>query len=224
MKTTAENFFFRQRESTARTTALLVGAMLIVGKSQLVLFPMQNHHDEPIRIELKEIKPDLPKPQPKPVEKPRVLVKKAVIPVQKPVVKVPVPAVVPQVVSVPTPTRQVAPVANPAPPVQQPRIVSNGESEAGFARSVRQKIESHKIYPGEAQSLGITGSVTLLYVIDRSGKLLRVEITSSSGSKVLDQAALRAVRATTFQPMPEDAWVGEAHKEFKTKIDFELDD
>ncbi|MBY0578742.1 MAG: energy transducer TonB [Burkholderiales bacterium] len=218
------NFLFQQRESAARIAALVAGVLMIVGQARLVILPVQKNSEEPIRVELRQVKPEPPpeppKPKLEPVEKPRVPVKKAVIPMQKPVAEVPAPAVMP--VAVPVQTAQPAPVANPA-PAQQARIASNGESERSFARGLRQKIESHKVYPREALSLGMTGSVTLLYVIDRLGRLLKVEIVSSSGSRILDQAALQAVRATTFQAMPEDAWVGEAQKEFKTKIDFEID-
>ncbi len=215
--------FFRHRDAAAGFSALLVGAFLVVGQAMLVILPAQKNREAPIRVSLKEEppKPELPKPQPKPVQQ-KVPVRKVVVPVQKPVVETPKPVATPHVVSVPTPAQQVAPTPTPA-PVRQARIASNGASEADFARSVRQKIESHKVYPAEAQSLGMTGSVTLRYVIDRSGKLLEVDVVSSSGSKLLDQAAVQAVRKTSFQPIPEDAWVGEARKEFRTTMVFEID-
>lgn len=212
---------FHHRDSAARLAALAVGVFLIIVQSRMVLLPLQKNHEAPIRISLEELPkpPEPPKPQPKPVQQ-AMPVRKVVVPVQKPLVETPKPVDPPHVVSVPTPAKQLAPATV---PVAQPRIVSNGESEASFARSVRQKIESHKVYPAQAQSLGMTGSVTLLYVIDRSGKLLKVEIVTSSGSRLLDQAAVQAVRTTIFQPIPEDAWVGEAKKEFRTTMVFEID-
>lgn len=221
----ASGSLFHHRDSAARLSALAVGVFLLIAQSRMVLLPLQKNHEAPIRISLEELPkpPEPPKPQPKSQSKPvqqKVPVRKVVVPVQKPVAEIPRPVASPHVVSVPTPEKQVAPAPS---PVAQPRIVSNGESEASFARSVRQKIESHKVYPAEAQSLGMTGSVTLLYVIDRSGRLLKVEIVTSSGSKLLDQAALQAVRTTIFQSIPEDAWVGEAKKEFRTTMVFEID-
>lgn len=227
MMVLSPNFVFRNRESAARLSALFVGILIIVGQTTMVIFPQQSRREEPIRINFEEMPkppvprrhPDPPKPQPRKVTR-KVQTRKVVVPVRKQVAEMPVPAVAPHVVSVPTPTNH---VAAPAPYAAKPRVVSNGESEANFAKSVREKIEANKVYPAEAQSLGMTGTVTLRYVIDRSGKLLEVEVTSSSGSKLLDQAALQAVRKTIFQPIPEDAWVGEAKKAFMTKIIFELD-
>lgn len=210
---------FSRRESAARLTTLAVGMLIIVGQSRLIIFPKQPHHEAPIQVHLVEIPPPpVPRPPEPPQPEPRkVIAQKA--PAHRTVVPVPQQVETPPPPTMPTPV----PVQHVEPPPAAPRIASNGASEDAFTRGVQQKIEAHKVYPAEAQSLGMTGVVTLLYVIDRSGKLLKVEVVASSGSKLLDQAALQAVRTTTFQPIPEDAWVDQKQKEFKTKIVFEID-
>jgi TonB family protein len=64
--------------------------------------------------------------------------------------------------------------------------------------------------------------VEVLYVLDRSGRLLKAEIAASSGYPLLDQAAVRAVRTASYAPFPSDTWVGEAQKEFRTKLIFTI--
>ncbi|MBI1175022.1 MAG: TonB family protein [Sideroxydans sp.] len=226
MIATYPGILFHRRESAARLAALAIGMLIVIGQSRLIIFPPLHKRETPIQVQLVEIPPPpappppAPPPPVQPPPKPRQVItrkapaKRVIAPAPKPVVQPPPPVqpVVPEPASVKAP-----------PPVPAPQIVSNGESENEFSRSVRQRIEAHKVYPAEAQSLGMTGVVTLSYVIDRSGKLLKVEVITSSGSKLLDRAALQAVRATTFQPIPEDAWVDQKQKEFRTKIVFEID-
>lgn len=105
---------------------------------------------------------------------------------------------------------------------QPPR--SNSAAEGLFAQDVRVSIERKKIYPETARNLGMSGSVEVMYVLDRSGKLLRMEIVSSSGYKLLDRAALAAVQAAAYKAFPADAWVGESSKEFRTRLVFSIND
>lgn len=71
--------------------------------------------------------------------------------------------------------------------------------------------------------MGMTGSVVIVYVIGRDGRLVRAEIEKSSGHSLLDQAALQAVRRARFGPMPEDAWVALMEQVFRTRIVFNLE-
>ncbi|PAV25316.1 energy transducer TonB [Tamilnaduibacter salinus] len=55
-------------------------------------------------------------------------------------------------------------------------------------------------YPAEARRAGIYGSLRMVVVVRRDGSLEDVEILESSGSRVLDDAAIRIVRmAAPFQ-------------------------
>jgi len=101
-------------------------------------------------------------------------------------------------------------------------IKSNGESEGGFAQDIKARIERKKEYPENARNLGMTGEVEVLYELDRSGNLLRAEVITSSGHRLLDQAALKAVKSVRYGIFPEDAWIGSGSKEFRTKLVFHL--
>jgi protein TonB len=61
-----------------------------------------------------------------------------------------------------------------------------------------------KYFPEENVIQGITGSPTLQVTINASGQLEAASIRQSSGSRVLDQAALNILRrASPFDPFPE---------------------
>jgi len=61
-----------------------------------------------------------------------------------------------------------------------------------------------KYFPEESVIQGITGSPTLQVTINASGRLEAASIRQSSGSRVLDQAALSILRrASPFDPFPE---------------------
>lgn len=61
-----------------------------------------------------------------------------------------------------------------------------------------------KYFPEESMLRDFTGSPTLQVTIDASGQLESASIRQSSGSRVLDQAALNILRrASPFDPFPE---------------------
>jgi len=67
-------------------------------------------------------------------------------------------------------------------------------------------------YPRRARRDGIEGTVTLKVLVTAAGTPGRVEVETSSGSRVLDRAALDAVKAWRFVPARRgdeavDAWV-----------------
>lgn len=55
-------------------------------------------------------------------------------------------------------------------------------------------------YPALARRLGHEGTVKVRLKIDSTGAVTRAHVQESSGSKLLDLAALQAVRSWTFQP------------------------
>ena len=63
-------------------------------------------------------------------------------------------------------------------------------------------INSHKQYPLIALKRNITGSVTIQTVLDGAGNISSVSVSSSSGSNVLDQAAVNAAYAVGSYPNP----------------------
>ena len=85
--------------------------------------------------------------------------------------------------------------------------VANDNSEAlrQFLALIRKKIESRKKYPMSARNAGIEGRSEVKITILRDGQLEKVEIIDSSGSEILDNAALESVReANPFPPIPSN--------------------
>jgi len=72
-----------------------------------------------------------------------------------------------------------------------------------YFASIKRKIELVWQYPYEAATAGIQGELTLDFVIARSGKVDSIELVRSSGSKILDDEAIRSIRkAAPFDPIP----------------------
>lgn len=66
-------------------------------------------------------------------------------------------------------------------------------------RLIRQRIFTAKRYPVIAKEQGVEGVVTLLFSINPEGRLDQLQVTKTSGSPLLDRAALDTIkRATPF--------------------------
>lgn len=77
---------------------------------------------------------------------------------------------------------------------------------AGYLQRWKTKIETIgvKYFPEKGAVQGLTGSPTLEVTISASGQLTEVVVRQSSGSKIVDQAALNILRrAAPFDPFPE---------------------
>lgn len=199
---------YRHREPVARSGAVVIGVCALL-LSQV--FAMR--HEPPVlddSISLSIADSDAPQqavqqviqtpPPPKPVVEPP----KEVVPVTD----APAPAIQ-ETVQQPQPVQQVQPKGNP-------------DAEKMYAQGVRARIERKKVYPDAARDMGMTGTVEVRYEVDRSGKLLRAEILTSSGFKMLDQAALKSVKdAAPYPVFPDEGWQGASSMWFSTKIDFQ---
>ena len=86
------------------------------------------------------------------------------------------------------------------------------------------RVTRNKRYPPRAEEFGITGNVIVEYVLNRSGIILSVTIGNSSGNKMLDQAALKAVRTAHFDVWPDRVFTGQANKKFSVKIEYNIDE
>jgi len=72
-----------------------------------------------------------------------------------------------------------------------------------YFASIKRKIELVWQYPYEAAAAGIQGELTIDFVIARSGAVNSIELIRSSGSKILDDEAIRSIRvAAPFDPIP----------------------
>ncbi len=221
---------YDKREWFAQGGAMLAGIMLAFAITHLAIRHDPLPPETPIEVTLAEPPVEQPKPvePPKPIEPP-----KPPQPVHheskpEPVKQTPVtpvaakPSPVPESNPVSVPVAPVAAEAKTIPPAPPSPPQSNAAAEGRFAKDVRAQIEHNKVYPDSARDLGMAGAVEILYVLDRTGKLVSAEVTKSSGYPLLDQAALRAVRSASFAAFPADAWVGENQKEFRTKLVFSI--
>lgn len=170
--------------------------------------PLPVKAPEPLAIEFAP-----PPPPPPPPEQPKV---------QRQVAKVAPPRAAPQVpvvsqapvddgtpsentvqVATPAPPAPPAPVASPPPP---PEPVTEPRGYAGYRNNPPPD------YPALAQDRGLQGQVILKVRVLASGKPESVTVDKTSGHKILDDAAIKAVTAWTFDPAkrgqtPIDGWV-----------------
>jgi protein TonB len=76
--------------------------------------------------------------------------------------------------------------------------------EDQYRAALRDAIEKNKHYPRRARQLKREGSVVVRFIIERDGSIRNIEILHSSGMRILDDAALQAVRKTSaFEPFPD---------------------
>lgn len=83
--------------------------------------------------------------------------------------------------------------------------ISDGSRQATYLERLHALIESKKSYPLRAKRLGMSGRVLLRFFVMPDGILDRIEVESSSGHDLLDEAARQAVqRVAQFEAFPED--------------------
>jgi periplasmic protein TonB len=75
-----------------------------------------------------------------------------------------------------------------------------------YFNKIKQLIESQWDYPELALRYGLQGRLSLEFTIGSDGQLERLRLVRSSGSQLLDEEALRAIKAASpFPPIPP--WV-----------------
>jgi len=83
-------------------------------------------------------------------------------------------------------------------------LESQAPEYLSYLSQVKLRIKSRWIFPPEARDKYESGRLTLVFTLDRTGKLHRIVIESPSGRQLLDQAAVEAVRgADPFPAFPE---------------------
>lgn len=96
---------------------------------------------------------------------------------------------------------------------EQPRVrrltaaSARQSADAAYLMDWRQRLESvgNKYYPEASVRYGIYGNVRLLVIIRSDGSLEDVEVLSTSGYAVLDEAAIKVVRmAAPYSPFPAE--------------------
>jgi len=120
--------------------------------------------------------------------------------------------------------RSPAPVASPPPPAKTRTVKPSSTPKKNQAREatvsldrmheadteyrsylghLRSKINAVWHYPPEASGKGLNGMVTVRFSIARNGSLKSLSVTNSSAHRLLDDEALRTIRAAApFHPFP----------------------
>jgi protein TonB len=73
---------------------------------------------------------------------------------------------------------------------------------SGYLALVRSRIQESLTYPTSARRRGLTGTVQVDLAIDTTGAVSHVSLAASSSHRVLDDAALDAVRNVERVPFP----------------------
>lgn len=77
--------------------------------------------------------------------------------------------------------------------------------EQAYKSALQAEIARHRSYPLMARRLRQEGTVAVGFVVQADGHLTAIELLESSGHRLLDEAALAAVREVArFRPIPEE--------------------
>jgi periplasmic protein TonB len=189
-------------------------------RSELAPGPMQpdNESQERVSQEAKpeqkepEVKPEtdevmapnptvvLPPPVPRPAEKPEEVAQ------VEPKEAAPVPTAPPEVT---------APGEQPATPTVGAVAQPSAAATATWQRLLQAHLERHKRFPPQAQNE--RGVSTLVFTIDRQGRVLNARISRSSGSALLDGETLAMIRRAQPLPVPP-ASIADAQLSFSVPI------
>lgn len=86
-------------------------------------------------------------------------------------------------------------------------LADNEPLLAGIADTVTERIPLHTVapaYPQKARRDRIEGEVQVCFDIDRKGRTRRIAVRRSS-HRLFERPSIRAVRASTFRPLQDDA-------------------
>lgn len=100
------------------------------------------------------------------------------------------------------------PPERPKPPPPPERTATKSSSrqpnwQQEIRKQFRKQDERGEFYPPEAVARGLEGEALVLLILDADGQVAASRIEQSSGHRLLDDAALRAVRA--LHSLPSDA-------------------
>lgn len=86
-------------------------------------------------------------------------------------------------------------------------ISAKSAVEAAYIDAWAKKLEriGNINFPKEALKLSLSGTLILNATLDRAGQVVEIGIDSSSGSRILDNAAVRIVKlASPYEPLPRE--------------------
>ncbi len=85
-------------------------------------------------------------------------------------------------------------------------LSTQGSVEAEYIVKWSKKLEriGNINFPKKALALSLSGTLILNATLDRAGRVVEIEISTSSGSKILDKAAIKIVKlASPYEPLPK---------------------
>jgi len=84
-------------------------------------------------------------------------------------------------------------------------LSAKGSVEAEYINNWSKKLEriGNINFPKKALELSLSGTLILNATLDRAGRVVEIQISTSSGSKILDNGAIRIVKlAAPYDPLP----------------------
>lgn len=116
----------------------------------------------------------------------------------------------------PKPAKSEPPPRPPKPEKQKPaRTPAPTHWTAEVRKQLKKLDERGQFYPREAIAQGLEGEAVVLLLLDEAGNPAAARIEQSSGHRILDEAALRAVRSLKSLP-------AEAPRETQLPVRFRL--
>jgi protein TonB len=110
----------------------------------------------------------------------------------------------PVVAAAADPSAELSPVPGPAMLAAGPVALAAAPPAALFIPpAFVERVEP--LYPERARRAGVEGVATVRVQLDPAGVVVAVELVQASGSRLLDDAALAAARASRFAPASRDA-------------------
>ncbi len=144
----------------------------------------------------------------------------------------PTPKPTPSPSAEPTPQAQPQEEASSAPAAVAPATAARAMSapaasaseDDAYSAQVRTYLDSIKHYPTskEARLQHPRGVVEVWFVLDRSGGIKEAGVETSSGSLILDGAALSLVRSASYPAFQPDAFKGQTTHRFTVHLNYTL--
>jgi protein TonB len=207
----------------AITTALLAVLFATRGDSRRDSPATPPSTSEPgIEVSLQQEPAETPPAPAPPV--PRKLLTHRVMPQQATVAELPVPAE-PQAMPVehdPVPEGGALVAASGAAASAAPASDSHPDLEAQYAAGLRADID-RRTHPPDSVQYRLhrpSGEVRVGFVVLRNGEPKGIRMLRSSGSAILDEAALAIVSSGHYPPMPAKVFAGEVEHIFAVTIEF----
>ena len=118
----------------------------------------------------------------------------------------------------------VVPVASEA-PAMAASSPAHPDIDARYAATLRADIDARTRPPDSLQYRlrHPSGEARVRFLLSRTGEIRSANLSSTSGSPILDEAAVKIVASGRYPPMPADAFVGEIQHMFTVTIEFRPD-